>query len=146
MAKCYYCPYCGQIQMKIDTWCIGCGEEMSPVESKHDSVYYDKKSLTIYNNYSHSHDILIEEEVSRNPLYDPIKAKNAEEKEKERLERVFNKINSSTTFNTPKCPTCQSTNIKKISTTNRLISVATLGLASSKIGKQFECKNCGYKW
>lgn len=51
-----------------------------------------------------------------------------------------------TKSNVPKCPTCGSTNIKKISTTNRTISVATAGLASSKIGKQFECKNCGYKW
>lgn len=48
--------------------------------------------------------------------------------------------------NIPHCPTCGSTDIKKISTTNRLISVAAFGLASSKIGKQFECKKCGYKW
>lgn len=45
-----------------------------------------------------------------------------------------------------KCPTCGSTDIKKISTTNRTASVMAMGIASSKIGKQFECKNCGYKW
>ena len=45
-----------------------------------------------------------------------------------------------------KCPTCGSTDIKKISTTNRAASVIAVGLASGKIGKQFECKNCGYKW
>ena len=50
------------------------------------------------------------------------------------------------TVNTPKCPTCGSTNIKKIGTVNRAASVYAAGLASSKIGKQFECKNCGYKW
>lgn len=46
----------------------------------------------------------------------------------------------------PKCPTCNSTNIKKISTGSRLMSVGVFGLASSKIGKTMECKNCGYKW
>ena len=48
--------------------------------------------------------------------------------------------------NVPKCPTCGSTNIKKIPTINRAASVALFGFASSKIGKQFECLNCKYKW
>lgn len=48
--------------------------------------------------------------------------------------------------NMPKCPICGSTNIGKISTLNRYVSVATVGLASSKIGKQYECKNCKHKW
>ena len=46
----------------------------------------------------------------------------------------------------PRCPHCNSTNIKQISMLNRMISVEIFGLASSKIGKQFECKNCKYKW
>lgn len=45
-----------------------------------------------------------------------------------------------------KCPVCGSTNVAKISTLNRSVSVATVGLASSKIGKQYECKNCKHKW
>lgn len=48
--------------------------------------------------------------------------------------------------NMPKCPVCGSTNVGKISTLNRSVSVATVGLASSKIGKQYECKNCKHKW
>nr|DAJ47615.1 MAG TPA: RNA polymerase II-like protein [Caudoviricetes sp.] len=46
----------------------------------------------------------------------------------------------------PKCPTCGSTNVEKISTLNRAVSIGIVGLASDKIGKQFQCKNCGYKW
>ena len=46
----------------------------------------------------------------------------------------------------PKCPTCSSTDIKKIGSVNKTISIATFGIFSSKIGKQFECLNCGYKW
>lgn len=45
-----------------------------------------------------------------------------------------------------KCPSCGSTNIQKISTTDRAVSVATVGLASGKIGKQYKCKNCKHMW
>lgn len=48
--------------------------------------------------------------------------------------------------NTPKCSTCGSTNIRKISGTKRWISTGLFGLASSNVGKTMECKNCGYKW
>lgn len=46
----------------------------------------------------------------------------------------------------PKCPNCGSTNTQIISTLNRAISIGTSGLASPKIGKQYECKNCKHKW
>lgn len=46
----------------------------------------------------------------------------------------------------PKCPMCGSLNTERIGTLNRAASVATVGLASSKIGKQYQCKNCKHKW
>lgn len=46
----------------------------------------------------------------------------------------------------PKCPMCQSTNIEKISTTSRAVSVAIVGLASGKIGKQYKYRNCKHMW
>lgn len=46
----------------------------------------------------------------------------------------------------PKCPMCGSTNTQIISTLNRAVSVGMVGLASSKIGKQYECKKCKHKW
>ena len=46
----------------------------------------------------------------------------------------------------PACPTCRSHNIEKISTLNRATSIYLCGIFSSKINKQFVCKNCGYKW
>lgn len=45
-----------------------------------------------------------------------------------------------------KCPECGSTNTKQISDNNRAFSVAVFGLASSKIGKQYQCSDCGHKW
>lgn len=49
-------------------------------------------------------------------------------------------------FQSIKCPVCGSTRVNKISTANRLTSVFAFGLASSKIGKQYECKSCRHKW
>ena len=46
----------------------------------------------------------------------------------------------------PKCPMCGSSNTERIGTLNRATSVAMVGLASSKIGKQYQCKNCKHKW
>lgn len=48
--------------------------------------------------------------------------------------------------NTPKCPTCGSTNIKHISAGKRWLTTGLFGLASSNVGKTYECLNCKYKW
>lgn len=48
--------------------------------------------------------------------------------------------------NVPKCPTCGSTNIKKISAGSRWLSTGLFGISSSKMGKSMECRNCGYLW
>ena len=41
------------------------------------------------------------------------------------------------------CPYCNSTNVTKIGTVNRAVSVGMFGLASRKIGKQWHCNSCG---
>lgn len=46
----------------------------------------------------------------------------------------------------PKCPTCKSTNIRKIGTGERVASVVGLGLLSKKINKTWKCNNCGHTW
>lgn len=48
--------------------------------------------------------------------------------------------------NRPKCPTCQSTKIRKISATRRAVGALGFGLLSKTAKSQFECMNCGYKW
>ena len=52
----------------------------------------------------------------------------------------------STQKNIPKCPTCQSTNIKKISATSKATNAMLVGLFGNKRKKQFHCNNCGYEW
>lgn len=46
----------------------------------------------------------------------------------------------------PKCPTCGSTNIRKMGGVERGASIATFGIFSKKINKTFKCSNCGYTW
>ena len=46
----------------------------------------------------------------------------------------------------PKCPTCGSTNIEKISAGKKITGGLFFGLFSSDVRKTFRCKNCGYKW
>lgn len=41
------------------------------------------------------------------------------------------------------CPYCNSTDISKITATERAISVVGLGILSKKINKSFKCKTCG---
>lgn len=41
------------------------------------------------------------------------------------------------------CPYCKSTNVKKISGTERVASVAMMGIFSKKINKSFKCNACG---
>lgn len=48
--------------------------------------------------------------------------------------------------NIPKCPTCGSTKIRKISGTKRTASILSFGILSNNIGKTYECLNCKYKW
>ena len=41
------------------------------------------------------------------------------------------------------CPYCNSSNVTKIGTVNRAVSVGMFGLASKKLGKQWHCNGCG---
>ena len=41
------------------------------------------------------------------------------------------------------CPYCNSTNVTKIGTVNRAVSVGMFGLTSKKLGKQWHCNSCG---
>ena len=62
------------------------------------------------------------------------------------LQKMLNENDNPRQQNTPKCPTCGSTNIEKISTTKKAVEFVAVGVFSSNLGKTMHCKNCGYKW
>lgn len=48
--------------------------------------------------------------------------------------------------NTLRCPTCNSTKVKKISATSKVVGASMFGLFSKTARSQFKCERCGYKW
>lgn len=54
---------------------------------------------------------------------------------------------ATTSPNVPKCPICSSTNIHKISLTNKAVFAVAFGfLSAGHISKTFKCDNCGAKF
>ncbi len=68
------------------------------------------------------------------------------EKQSKYVDYTFGHTEVHNTQNVPKCPTCQSTDIKKISTASKAGSVFMWGLLSQKVKKQWHCNNCGSEW
>ena len=142
MANHYYCPYCGTTQLKKNVFCIKCKQPVTLAESKYDSEYYREQSQIKYGDYTHWYEFLLLE-IKTNPLFN-------ESLHKEKID--YNKVLDTVfkpkpeTINKPKCPTCGSTNIAKISNLKRATHGYAFGLFSKTARSQFECKNCGYKW
>ncbi len=59
---------------------------------------------------------------------------------------AYNNAVAKELLNKPKCPTCSSTNVQKISSLSKAGSVAVFGIFSQKVKHQFKCNNCGYEW
>lgn len=49
-------------------------------------------------------------------------------------------------YNIPKCPTCSSTDITRISTTAKVVNAGMFGLFGNKRKKTFHCNSCKYEW
>lgn len=69
-----------------------------------------------------------------------------QEIERQEREEIEKRLKQYEVDKLPKCPVCKSHNTKKITVTSRAVSVAAVGVASSKIGKQYECRACKHKW
>ena len=92
---------------------------------------------------------IIENYAKPNPQYDPelwAKRRRGERIAKSEPVTFSKSKQEQQNTNVPRCPTCGSTNIARIGTAERGVSVGLFGLFSSKIGKTMKCKNCGYKW
>lgn len=155
----YSCPYCGEIleviNGKVWNFCFSCEIEIkNPIQSKYETQHYvDIAENTfppdVYVNGNSGRfrwrEILLEE-TSQNPLFDKDKCEA----------RIMKNSSSINTFDLvqrhkesktqPKCPTCKSTNIGKISTTSKVAGATMFGLFSKTAKSQFKCNNCGYKW
>lgn len=110
-------------------------------------IYYQKKNSKLSDDFVPSEKT--KEEILDN--YVTIhKAKEKREKEFEQRQEQAKiaqaNAQAQELLNKPKCPTCGSTNIKKIGGIERGASIAAFGIFSKKINKTFKCCNCGYTW
>lgn len=94
---------------------------------------------------------LLEEVIKPSPEFDPYLFEHRDEI----LARENMKLNTALAHGAsileeqsrvPKCPTCGSTNIRKMGGVERGASIAAFGIFSKKINKTFKCSNCGYTW
>lgn len=62
----------------------------------------------------------------------------------ESLKKVLNPVNIKYSYNSniPKCPICGSTNLKRISSTEKVTNVALFGLFGNKRKHQWHCNSC----
>lgn len=114
-------------QTKIFHYCIN--------DRKEEAIKYIQ--LKVRNNYKIAETIVNAYIEEMGDVIEDRKRGIEEYKERQLNERVLNK---------PKCPTCQSINIKKVSTTSRVINTAIYGIFGTKRYKTFHCNNCGYEW
>lgn len=145
----YYCKKCGRIIFLFDSWkriCDCCKSDVYPVPEQYLSSEFS-----------------LNEDLKENFLNEYIKSSSEfdqhlyEEREKNVIQHAedFEKYNSALNHGkaileeksrVPKCPTCGSANLKRISTTSKVMSVALFGLLSTKRSRTFHCNNCGYEW
>lgn len=160
----YVCPVCGNIAVSFDRFlmCDECGyEDVTEITDEQDEQFKQELENMPYEEY--------QKYIVREPGADP----DASDKvtalcEYRRQKFVFNsplfdkaKYNARVRHNVEylnkrnreksgipevTCPTCGSTNTKKISAGSKAVSVGLFGIFSQKVRHQFHCNSCGYEW
>lgn len=143
----FYCQKCGKVKTEQVFCCDKCLSTNNYIEANHELEYYYKLSFDKYHNNSHWYEFL-EPEILQNPLIDKywMDRQDSDEIYKSSNSYKIPTYHDSESRNVPKCPTCGSTNIEKISGVKRAASEIMFGIFSPTIGKTFCCKNCGYRW
>ena len=130
------CPKCHKMFTKDINFCPICGYKDDGINN--DIVKKENNEFKICPKCNKSYPYLIDHCAECG--YSTQAYKNKMKKLQEDVEKPLIQKNI------PKCPTCNSTNINKISTTSKAVNVALFGLFGNKRKKQFHCNNCGYEW
>lgn len=153
------CPECGRDVSTAATACPHCGFPMSQVQQNICKIHGVPYDLTNVLNVFLSRDIPNDDK--RLTAYRLFRAQRertlgvAELSTEEYLETssILKRIEKTGKVppeypfpDTPRCPTCGSTDIRKLSAGARGVSLGLFGLASKTARSQFVCDNCGYKW
>ena len=149
-----YCKKCGTISKRYeyekDEPCRFCKNKMYDVPDE----YYPKLNGEIIRTVIDNKEKFLEECVKSSPEFDPLFFKKKSQ-EMDRAIKIGSAIRAGADpklafknggQNMPKCPTCGSTNIKKIGTMSKIVGASMFGLFSKAAMSQFRCGDCGYKW
>lgn len=144
----YYCDKCGLVRSQpenLEHICEFCKNNLIPVPNK----YWLDGVVCLIDNQNTK--LLREELVKTSPNYDEelfnqryyweIELNNRSQRNLQKIKAVQQQAS-----NIPKCPTCQSPDVEKISLSSKVVGGALFGLFSSNVRKTMHCKNCGYKW
>lgn len=137
MSKIFICPKC-------TSWATGNVCRYCNIEKIETDVDFVKLFSLPSDEHEQTIEALKQRYCYNNPLYDPELAEKIDKEVNENVRNILPTPMQSP--NVPKCPTCGSTNIKRISTANRAVSIGLFGLLSGKIGKNYECRDCKAKW
>ena len=163
------CPECGKEISNYAKECNQCGYPLSSNLEADDYIYICPKCAMIYSSDELNADkkcrfcnikTIITKETMNDFInnmdneddYDIILSKKyggnqfSECAYRHRLSLIKQENKKSIHPSTPHCPTCNSTNIKRISAASKAIGVGLFGIFSKTARSQFECKDCGYKW
>lgn len=152
MDQVYFCPVCGSVTNEsiltgpeIGKKCIFCDFDLQGTGKDFDSFWkrsddrQERRRLL-----KRLEETVREEYVYGNPLFDKEKYEAREQADRERIER--NKAGLNPLDNLPKCPTCGSTNLSRLSGVGMITMFGGFGVTDGNAGKTFQCNNCGYRW
>ena len=152
------CNVCGSfwfLQYPKVCECYDCEKRTNTIkggliyQSPKTKSFYEQKSIDQFGTSNHWRELFYKEELYNLPTFDREKHQHMlteqAARDKRKAERAANPIPAYTPPK-PKCPTCGSTNIQKISDLRKAGGAIMFGLLSTTARSQFECKNCGYKW
>lgn len=140
--------------------CRTCGNRLCYSDNKYEliygnNIYKNGKSINTGRTFKQNQQRLFEEVIKPNPEFDPDLYARKDEIIKQKQEQEMNEFRRQTggaswvddkIGNKPKCPTCGSTNIQKISASAKLGGAMMFGIFSKTAKSQWKCRNCGSKW
>lgn len=141
----YYCDKCGLIRNRVEqkVECEFCHNNMLIVPQD----YYAISCCMNSNEDEHLREELVktssnyDKELFNQRYYWEIELNNRSHSNLQKIKAVQQQAS-----NIPKCPTCQSTNVRKMGGVERGASIWAFGIFSKKINKTFKCESCSYTW
>lgn len=143
-----YCKKCGRIVQRLskhlDKPCDYCNSNLFLVPNE----FLDDSKILIDKNLKGQ---FINEYIKSSPEFDQYLFEHREEdmfnkRMSDRAKLAHGAAILEEQSRVPKCPTCGSTNIRKMGGVERGASIWAFGIFGKKINKTFKCGNCGYTW